>query len=268
MRFNVVINASKRENGNENENEAKRADDDDDENLLSAVMEERSSHCNGEPKTISRISGQVNVDLEGPSSVLILFGLVSRDYCQLPALVVFAQGAHHISLRPLMHLAEEPVVLVVIAPANKQVHSEMLDPFPVSFIERLEEVVQAEIVAEDEGSLSFDLFDDGLHFGMDLSADSEDAVVAVLVCRTVAAAGSQAMRLALLVIESTFTWVYIRRLNEIRPYLVPDLWWKSLKSEGFHFCWAVRESTQSNQIALTCFLDRRDWWLPQSSAVE
>lgn len=188
-----------------------------------------------ELKTVNRISSQVNVDRERPPSVLVLFRLVSRYYGQFPALVVFAQSAHHISLGPLMHLAEEPVVLVVAAPANKQVHSEMLDPFPVFSIERLEKVVQAEIVAEHECSLAFDLFDDGLHFGMDLTAGSEDAVVAVLVCRIVAAARSQAIRLALLVLKGTFTRVYVGWLNEIRPYLVPDLWGKSLKSEGCHF---------------------------------
>ncbi len=80
-----------------------------------------------------------------------------------------------------MHLAQEPVVLTVTAPAHEQVDLQMLDPSSVSFFKCHEEVVQAEIVTEHEHTLLFCSLDDWLDFGEDLAADAEDAIIAMYV---------------------------------------------------------------------------------------
>ena len=80
-----------------------------------------------------------------------------------------------------MHLAQKPVVLAVTTPADEEVDSEMLDPFPISYFESLEEIVQTGSVAEHEDALLFCSLDQGLDFGVDLVADSEDAIIAMRV---------------------------------------------------------------------------------------
>ena len=159
--------------------------------------------------------------------MLVFLDLLHRLNLDLSALVVLVQGTHYVSSCPLMHLAEEPVVLVIIAQANKQIDSQVFDPLPISFVKGLEEVIEAEIVAEHENFPSFGLLDQRLYLTEHLATDAEDAIIAMFVCRGVVAAGFQPVRLALLFFGGTATWVDGCWLDEVRPNLEAYLEWES-----------------------------------------
>ena len=82
----------------------------------------------------------------------------------------------------------------------------MLNPLPIPFVQSLEEVVQAQIIAEHEKSLLFCFLDEGLHFLEDLLVQAQDTVVTVLVSRRVVAAAVETMRTALKLLRTTATW--------------------------------------------------------------
>ncbi|EXJ74327.1 uncharacterized protein A1O5_02623 [Cladophialophora psammophila CBS 110553] len=87
------------------------------------------------------------------------------------------------------HLAKKPIVLIVIAPTDEQIHPQVFDPVPVFLVERFEEIVEAEIIAQHEESLLSCSLRKWLDFIADLTADSKDAVVTVLIRGGVVAAG-------------------------------------------------------------------------------
>lgn len=81
-----------------------------------------------------------------------------------------------------MTLGQEPVIFTVFAPADEQLDRDVSDPFPISFVQAFEELVQVRVVAEHKDAILLDFCHEWLNFGEDQTIGAEDAVVAEIIC--------------------------------------------------------------------------------------